>query len=115
MVVESGAGQQRAVGAQQGGLRGVEQAKVPPRNVGGRHVRLRAEPVDEVAIGRCAGAPDRGEVLLFVEQQPFVVHIAVEVNGQLWHASNWLMHGDINSAAVAQRNAAGHAEVAVEP
>ncbi len=57
--------------------------QVPPDDVGDVETGLDGEPFDEVTLAHRSEAPDRGEVLLFVEQQPAVVHVAVEVDGEL--------------------------------
>ncbi len=62
-----------------------------------------------------AEAPDRRHVALLVELEALGVHGPVEVDGELRHAQQRAVDVDEPGGAVAQREPAGEAEVAVEP
>ena len=54
-------------------------------------------------------------MLLLVEDQASLVDVAVEVDRQLRNAADGLVDRDVDGRAVVQLDAAGDAEVAVEP
>ena len=69
----------------------------------------------EAARGREPGSPDRRQVLLLVEQQPSLVHVPVEVDGELRDAGDRLAAQHELDAAVGMSDLSRHAEVAIEP
>jgi hypothetical protein len=54
-------------------------------------------------------------VHLLVEEQPTLVDVPVEVDGELWDAGQRLVQQDQHDLAVAPHQPAGQAQIAVEP
>ena len=111
LVVEAAAGQQRAVGAEDGGRLDVEEPELPRRRHGGAGAL--GDPRREV--GAEVGGPHRAHVGLAIEDEAPLVDVAIEVDGELRHAGDRLVDGDERRRAVRRDEAPGDAEVAVEP
>ena len=97
-----------------GGTLDVVQTEFPPCR-GVVEAGLLADPAREVA--RCADthAPNRGEVLLSVEDQSRVVDASVEVHCKLRHSGNRVADVDERGRAIGGDQQTSDTEVAVEP
>ncbi len=115
LVVDPAARQQRSVGTEDGGGRAVEQGQLPCRGAVFVDVDLLRQPSGELAVLRAAGAPDRREVDLLVEHEAALVDVAVEMDGELGDAADRLVDAHVDGGSVVEDDAAGDAEVAVEP
>ena len=111
LVVEAAAGQQRAVGAEDGGRLDVEEPELPRRRHGGAGAL--GDPRREV--GAEVGGPHRAHVRLAIEDEAPLVDVAIEVDGELRHPGDRLVDRHERRRAVRRDEATGDAEVAVQP
>ena len=115
LIVQPTAGEQRTVVAEHGRRGAVEQAEVPRRDLATHRLGVAGDPILELTEDGVTDPPHRGEVLLLVEHHPALVDLSIEVNRELGHAGDGVVHGDESGGAVAHDQAAGDAEVAIEP
>lgn len=97
------------------GLHGVRH-QVPAGDLAAGQPRLVLQERDQVAVAHgVAQAPDGLEVALLVELEALRGDVAVHVDGELRDAQQRAVDVDQAGGAVAQREAAGQAQVPVEP
>ncbi len=95
--------------------REVVQHQVPGRDVGRVEPGRGGHELDEGPLRRRAEPPHRRQVHLLVEEQPALVDVPVEVDGQLRDAGQRLVQQDQHDLAVAPDQPAGQPQIPVEP
>ena len=90
---------------------------VPGADPAGVTAQLRGEHGDEAVFTGLSATqrPERGEMLLFVQQQALVVDLAVEVDGQLGNPQQRPLDPKQPGAAARDADPARQAQIAVEP